>query len=92
MAAAGALLAACGASGGKAAFVAKCVKDDGQSQQVCQCMADKIEKSVDKDVFRVMTLEAEGKIEEAQKLQQTLSLEKQMGALGGVAAAMECIQ
>jgi hypothetical protein len=90
--AAGALLAAsCGAAGGgKAALVQKCVKEDGQSEKICQCMADKMEKSVDKDVFRAMIMEAEGKTEEAQKLLQSLPMEKQMSVMGAF-SAFECL-
>jgi hypothetical protein len=84
------LATACGAGGGKAAIVAKCVKEDGQSQKVCQCMADKVEKAVDKDVFRAIVLEAEGKVEESEKLMASLPMEKQMTAMGAL-SAIECM-
>jgi hypothetical protein len=84
------LATACGAAGGgKGAIVAKCIKD-GESQKVCQCMADKVEKAVDKDVFRAMVMEAEGKVEESQKLLESLPMEKQMTAMGAL-SALECM-
>lgn len=83
------LATACGAAGGKGTLVAKCVKE-GQSQKQCDCMIGKIEKAVDKDVFRAMVMEAEGKVEESQKLLQSLPMEKQMSAMGAL-SAMECL-
>src|SRR5262249_28046674 len=65
------LAAACGDAGGKSAMVSKCVKQ-GQTQKTCECIVDKTEKNVDKDVFRAMMLDAEGKTEESQKLMQSL--------------------
>jgi hypothetical protein len=86
------LATACGAAGGgKGAIVAKCVKDDGMTQKQCQCMADKLEKNVDKDVFRAIVLEAEGKTAESEKLMNSLSMEKQMTAMTAAFSAMECL-
>jgi hypothetical protein len=90
MAAIALLAAACGDSGGKGAMVSKCVKQ-GQSQKTCECIVDKTEKNVDKDVFRAMMLDAEGKTEESQKLMQSLPAEKQMSAMGAL-SALECVQ
>jgi hypothetical protein len=90
VAAAALLAAACGAAGGgKGVLVAQCVKE-GQPQKQCQCMADKVEKAVDKDVFRAMVLEAEGKVEESEKLMASLPMEKQMTAMGAL-SAIECM-
>ncbi|HVY87773.1 MAG TPA: hypothetical protein VG942_02840 [Hyphomonadaceae bacterium] len=82
------LAAACG-DNGKTAMVNKCVKE-GQSQKVCDCIVAKMEKSVDKDVFRAMTLDAEGKTEESEKLMKSLPAEKQMSAMGAL-SALECV-
>ena len=82
------LATACGDVGGKSALVSKCVKE-GQTQKVCDCIVDKVEKSVDKDVFRALVLDAQGKSAESEKLMQSLPAEKQMSALGAF-SALEC--
>jgi hypothetical protein len=91
-AAAAALLAsACDASaGGKGALVADCV-ENGEEKQTCECVANELEKNADKDAFRAMTLEAEGKTEEAEKIISALPMDKQISvATAAMGAMMKC--
>lgn len=86
---AAASLAACGAAGGggKSAMVSKCV-EGGEDRKVCTCVADEMEKTLDKEIFQAMLLEAEGKSEEAQKIMSALPLGKQLGAATGMMGVM----
>jgi hypothetical protein len=85
---AAASLAACGAAGGgKSAMVTKCV-DGGEDRKVCTCVADEMEKTLDKEIFQAMLLEAEGKSEEAQKIMSALPLGKQLSAATGMMGVM----
>lgn len=91
-AAAAALLAtACGAAGGgKAALVAECV-EGGEERKTCECVATELEKNADKDAFRAMTLEAQGKTEEAEKIISALPMDKQISvATAAMGAMMKC--
>lgn len=90
---AAALLAtACGAAagGGKAALVDACV-DGGEDKKTCECVANELEKNADKDAFRAMTLEAQGKTEEAEKIISGLPMDKQISvATAAMGAMMKC--
>jgi hypothetical protein len=91
-AAAAALLAsACNAAaGGKGALVAECV-EGGEEKKTCECVANELEKNADKDAFRAMTLEAQGKTEEAEKIISALPMDKQISvATAAMGAMMKC--
>lgn len=91
-AAAAALLAsACGAAGGdKAAFVNGCVKE-GEKKETCECVATEFEKSIDKDAFHALALQAQGKAEEADKIMSALPMDKQIAmATVMMGAMMKC--
>ena len=85
------LASACGAAGGdKAAFVSGCVKE-GESQKTCDCVATEFEKSIDKDAFHAMALQAQGKTEEADKIMNALPMDKQIAmATVAMGAMMKC--
>ncbi len=88
LAASAVLLAACGAAGGGAsAMIKKCV-DDGEDRKTCTCMVTEMEKTLDKEVFGAMVLQAEGKEDEAQKIMSNLPLNKQLGAATGMMGVM----
>ena len=90
-AAAAALLAsACGAAGGdKTAFV-NGVKE-GEDKKTCDCVATEFEKSIDKDAFHAMALQAQGKTEEADKIMNALPMDKQIAmATVAMGAMMKC--
>ncbi len=93
MAAAGAALlaSACsGAGGDKAAFIAGCVKE-GETQKTCECVGAEFEKSLDKNIFHAMALQASGKGEEADKIVNALPADKQMSmATAAMGAMMKC--
>lgn len=88
-AAAAALLAsACSAAGGdKTAFVNGCVKE-GEKKETCECVATEFEKSIDKDAFHAMALQAQGKTEEADKIMNALPMDKQIAMATVVMGAM----
>ncbi len=91
-AAAALLAAACGAAagGGKGALVAECV-EGGEEKKTCECVANELEKNADKDAFRAMTLEAQGKTEEAEKIISALPMDKQISvATAAMGAMMKC--
>jgi hypothetical protein len=90
-AAAAALASACGAVGGdKAAIIAACTKD-GESQKNCDCIATEFEKTLDKDAFHALALGAQGKEEEADKIVQSLPMDKQLAmATTTMSVMMKC--
>jgi len=81
------LLAACGAGGGKAAMVKSCVKE-GEDKKTCECVATELEKNADKDVFKALVLQSQGKNEEAEKIMNALPMEKQFSAASAAMGAM----
>ena len=93
MAAAAALLvSACGVGGGKSVYVAACVKEKQGDQKTCQCIGDKLEKTLDPQMFQAVTLQAEGKAEEADKIISKIPDEKKFtGAMAAAGAAMSCM-
>lgn len=89
LAAAAVLMAAsCGAAGGgKAAMVKSCVKE-GEDKKTCECVATELEKNADKDVFKALVLQSQGKNEEAEKIMNALPMEKQFSAASAAMGAM----
>lgn len=73
-------LTACGGAGGKSALVASC-KKDGNDDKTCNCMADEMEKGLDKKTFAAIVKAASGKEEDAQKAMQELPAEEAMKAM-----------
>ncbi|MBI1359435.1 MAG: hypothetical protein GC155_04030 [Alphaproteobacteria bacterium] len=91
LAAAAASLAAACSGGGETAMVKQC-QQGGESAKVCGCMVSHMKKGMDADVFRVLTLQAEGKSEEAGKQADKLPVKKQMQlATAAVSAMQACI-
>jgi len=81
------MLTACGAGGGKAAMVKSCVKE-GEDKKTCECVATELEKNADKDVFKALVLQSQGKNEEAEKIMNALPMEKQFSAASAAMGAM----
>lgn len=83
------MLASCGAvgGGGKAAMVKSCVKE-GEDKKTCECVATELEKNADKDVFKALVLQSQGKNEEAEKIMNALPMEKQFSAASAAMGAM----
>jgi Ni2+-binding GTPase involved in maturation of urease and hydrogenase len=82
------MVASCGAAGGgKAALVKSCVKG-GETKKTCDCVATELQKNADKDVFRAMVLQSEGKDAEAEKIMNALPMEKQFSAASAAMGAM----
>lgn len=86
-------LAGCGAIGGgeKAAMVKACT-DSGETAANCTCIADSLEKSLDKDTFKsVATAMAAGE-EEGNKMMEELPADKQGAVMGALmSAGMGCM-
>jgi hypothetical protein len=81
-------MAACGAApNAKSAMIKKCV-EGGETEAICTCVATEMETTLEPEIFKAMTLEAEGKSEEAQKIMQSLPLGKQLGAATGMIGVM----
>src|SRR5262245_19101068 len=78
-AAAAVMLSACipGAGGDKQAFIDGCVKG-GDDKKTCECVGTEFEKTIDKQAFHAMALQAAGKTEEADKIINALPVDKQM--------------
>lgn len=76
-----------GGGGDKAELVKACVAD-GEEQKTCDCVADELEKTVDKDAFKAMVLGAQGKDAEAEAIMEGLSMEKQFSVATGAMGAM----
>jgi len=89
--AAAVLASACGAVGGdKQAFVDGCVKG-GDDKKTCECVGTEFEKTIDKQAFHAMALQAAGKTEEADKIINALPLDKQMAmATAAMGVMMKC--
>lgn len=82
------LLTACG--GGNNAFVAACVKQ-GEDQKTCECASAEMQKNLDPQMYKAITLAAEGKDEESQKIMQSLPMDKAMGgAMAMMGVAQKC--
>ena len=90
-AAAAVLASACGAVGGdKQAFIDGCVKG-GDDKKTCECVGTEFEKTIDKQAFHAMALQAAGKAEEADKIINALPLDKQMAmATAAMGVMMKC--
>ncbi|MEZ5939488.1 MAG: hypothetical protein R3C52_14915 [Hyphomonadaceae bacterium] len=91
-AAAGAMLLATACSGGgdTAVLVKSCV-DEGTPKKDCECFIGEMKKNLDKDLYRSIVLDSQGKKEEAEKIRSDLSMEKQFSAIGVMmAAANKC--
>ena len=59
---------------------------------MCSCMVAQIKKNTDADVFRLITLPAEGKGNHTRKLADRISVNKQMQlATAGLAATQACM-
>lgn len=83
-------LVGCGAGGGKSALIESCAKE-GTDRKKCTCIADEMEKNLDKKVFAAITTAAAGKNEDAQKAIEKLPPDQAMAAgMGMVSAAMKC--
>ncbi len=91
LAAAAALFAAACSNGGETALVKQC-QQGGESAKVCSCMVAQMKKNTDADVFRLITLQAEGKSDQARKLAEKIPVNKQMQlATAGLAATQTCM-
>lgn len=87
-----ATLSACGAAGGgdKQVLVNACVKE-GDSRELCECIAAAMEKHMDKDLLHAAALESQGKTEEAQKIAEKVGPDKAMAsATAAMGPMMEC--
>jgi hypothetical protein len=72
-------VAACGqldSNAAKTTMIENCV-GSGQDKAFCTCVVDETEKSADPEVFKAMLLDAQGKVEEAQKIMEALPKAKQ---------------
>jgi hypothetical protein len=84
----GFVLTACGGGGDKARMVKACI-GGGESEALCSCLADGLEKNLDAETFRALA-RASGD-EAADKVLENLSADKQMQAFGALmSAGMAC--
>ena len=86
-------LAGCGAVGGnpKSAMVKACT-EGGDSEKNCTCIADSLEKNLDKPTFRVVANALAAGEEEGGKVMDELPAEQQTKIMGALmAAGMGCM-
>lgn len=86
VAAASLALAAC-EDKGQSALVQSCVSG-GLEKRTCDCLARESKKSMDKEVYEAMVLDAQGKSAEANALMEKMPVEKRFTAATGIVGAM----
>jgi len=83
-------LAACGGGGGKAQLVKSCV-DSGEDEEMCNCIADKLEADLDSGSFKKISEAMAAGEERGQEMIENLPADEQseiMTAMMG--AGMSC--
>jgi hypothetical protein len=75
------LATACGdGAAGKEAWIKQCAKG-GDDRATCTCVADELQKNLDPEAFKEMTLTAQGKPEQAKKIHDRMPVDRQMAKL-----------
>jgi hypothetical protein len=71
-------LAACSQNGpGRAAIVERCVAG-GEALEICQCLADQSSRKLDRDMFALVVLGAEGEETETDQLMREMAPDRQL--------------
>jgi hypothetical protein len=85
------LAAGCGNGGaGREAWIKQCAKG-GDDRKTCTCVADELQKNLDRRAFRAMMLDAEGKREEANSIRNKMPMDRKMAAMNvAMKAAGKC--
>ena len=83
-------LDACG-GGGKAEFVKACVDGVGENEQMCNCMADKLEADLDSGAFKTVTKAMAAGEEKGQEMIENMPADEQgEGMTAMMGAGMSC--
>jgi hypothetical protein len=80
-----------GMGGGKGAMVKACV-DSGETEANCTCIADSLEKNLDKETFALVSNAMAAGEEQGNKMMEELPADKQGAVMGALmSAGMGCM-